>query len=368
MSDFHTDYFEDAPPEMDWADFEEDDYNDEDFNWEDYEEDEDDDDDEDFAEDAFEEETFDAPGIGYPSDAVDLAQIVLRFLETTPELTASEQAELIGAFVEDTMHSGEVDWARVTQGLQTGLSLFQTGAQVAGGIAGAVGGNNRTARDIALWSRRLGQGAGMARNVVGSIRPGQTPRMPTGVQRGAQPVRPYRRYSPPPPAGRQAPARTGAPGPAGAQARPPLNNTAQLASLLNNPQIMQALRSALFRDREGELYVEADDSTRMPVQIPMGDVMATIARLAQASAFELKALTGETAAKIPDYLISDDGEYIADPECTEERSALVLEYLRHQGELDRYDELDGFAGIGKEDSDEMDASEAWARDAGFDGL
>jgi hypothetical protein len=159
---------------------------------------------------------------------------------------------------------------------------------------------------------------------------------------------------------------TGAAAQKGAPGRTPLNNTAQLASLLNNPQIMQALRSTLFRGREGAISVEADISSSTPLEIPMGEVMATIARLAHESALELNALAGEDAAEIPDYLIGEDGEYIVDPECVEAREALVLENLRRQGELERYDELaegvefEGWAG------DEMDEAEVWAFEAGFD--
>lgn len=335
MSDYRANAYEDFESMADWEDFEEDEY--------------------------------DAPGIGYPSDEFELAELIHRFIESTPELTESEQAELLGAFVIDARRSGEVDWGRVSRGVQTGLSLFQTGAQIAGGIAGAAGGNNRTARDIGLWSQRLGQGAGFAQNIMGNVRPGQPPRLPTGVQRVAQAGRPYlrppttptRRQSPMP--NRRAVAHTRAPG------RLPLNNTAQLASLLNNPRIMQALQAALFRGREGAIHVETDAPYRASESIPLADVMDTIARLAQESALELNALAGEDAAEIPEYLINEDGEYVVDPECAEDREALVLGYLRRQGELKRYQELDGFVENEGGAGNETDASEVWAREAGFDG-
>jgi hypothetical protein len=321
-----------------------------------------------------EEDDFDEASIDFAPEAFDLAEQLHGFLLRTPELTDSEQAELLGAFVEDARRaggrpSGEVDWGRVAQGVQTGLSLFQTGAQIAGGIAGAFGGNNRTARDISLWSRRLGQGAGFAQNIFGNIRPGQTPRLPTGVQRIAQAGRPYLRRitTPAAPTGRPSPGQTRPVAGTGAPGRLPLNNTAQFASLLNNPQIMQALRSALFRGREGALRVEADISNSTPESIPLGDVMVTIARLAQESALELNALAGEGAVEIPSYLVSEDGEYIVDPESAEDRDALVLENLRRQGELGRYDDLGGYVAMDGVAGNEMDESEVWAREAGFDG-
>lgn len=315
---------------------------------------------------AYEEDDFDECDMDCRSDAFNQAGLILSFIERTPELTASEQAELLGAFVEDTMRSGEVDWGRVAQGVQTGLSLFQTGAQIAGGVAGAIGGNNRTARDIARWSQRLGQGAGFAQNLLGAIRPGQTPRLPTGVQRVPPAGRPYppRPATPAAPVGRPSPVRPGVAAQPGAPGRPPMNYTAQFASLLSNPQIMQAIRSALFRGREGVLHVGSDGT---PVRIPTSDVMATISRLARESALELNALAGEDTAEIPEYLIGEDGEFVVDPEFDEDREALVLEYLRRQGEIDRYDELGGRVVIEGLAGDEMDASEVWAREAGFDG-
>jgi hypothetical protein len=339
MSVFRNDYYEDFQSMTDWEAYEADD---------------------------FEADDFDNCDIDCRSDAFNQAELILGFIERTPELTESEQAELLGAFVEDTMRSGEVDWGRVARGVQTGLSLFQTGAQIAGGVAGAIGGNNRTARDIARWSQRLGQGAGFARNLMGAIRPGQTPRLPTGVQRVPQAGRPYppRRATPAAPVGRPSPVRPRVVAQPGTPGRTPMNYTAQFASLLSNPQIMQAIRSALFRGRQGALHIGAG---RTSARIPTGDVMATIARLARESALELNALAGEDAAEIPDYLISEDGEFVVDPEFDEDREALVLEYLRRQGEIDRYDEPGGRVVIEGSAGNEMDESEVWAREAGLDG-
>jgi len=339
MSDLHANSFEDFQSMTEWEDLEEHD--------------------------------FDEASIDFAPEAFGLAEQLHGFLLRTPELTESEQAELLGAFVEDARraggrHSGEVDWGRLAQ---TGLSLIQTGTQIAGGIAGAAGGNNRTARDISLWSRRLGQGAGFAQNLLGNIRPGQTPRLPTGVQSPAPAGRSYpgRPMAPAAPAARLSPGRTRPVARTAAAGRLPLNNTAQFASLLNNPQIMQALRSALFRGREGAFRVEADISNSMPASIPLRDVMVTIARLAQESALELNALAGEDAAEVPSYLISEDGEYIVDPESAEDRDALVLENLRRQSELERYDDLGGYVAMDGVAGNEMDESEVWAREAGLDG-
>lgn len=336
MSDMYADYYEDFLPMTQWEDFD--------------------------------EEDFEQSAAGLEAGNAEAAALeLLEFIENTPDLMASEQAEVFGAFIEDARRSGgprsgEVDWGRIARGVQTGLSLFQTGAQVAGGIAGAVGGNNRTARDIALWSRRLGQGAGFAQNLLGNIRGGQAPRLPTGVQHRVPP----RYYPARPPTRTAAPARTRPAAPAAVRGLP-LNNTAQIASLLNNPQIMQALRSALFRRREGSLRIEASISDGSPVSIPLADVMDMVARLAQESALELKALSGGDAEEIPSYLVGEDGEYVIEPESAEDRDALVLAELRYQRELERYDEPGGFDAIEGVAMDAMSESDVWAREAGFDG-
>ena len=342
MSDMYADYYEDFLPMTQWEGLDEDD--------------------------------IEQSATGLEADNAEAAAIeLLEFIECTPELMESEQAELFGAFIEDARRSGsprpgEVDWGRIARGVQTGLSLFQTGAQVAGGIAGAVGGNNRTARDIALWSRRLGQGAGFAQNLLGNIRPGQAPRLPTGVQRRvpqrSYPARPTMRTAAPV---RTAPSRPRPAARPGAARGLPLNNTAQIASLLNNPQIMQALRSALFRRREGSLRIEANISDGTPVSIPLGEVMDAFARLAQESALELKALNGEDAEEIPSYLVGEDGEYVVDLESAEDRDALVLAELRFQRELERYDDPGGFDTSEGVAIDAMNEPDVWAREAGFDG-
>lgn len=289
----------------------------------------------------FEENDFEESAIGFDSEAPDQVEQIHEFLLRTPELTASEQAELLGAVVEDARRasgqgSGEVDWGRVTQGIQTGLSLFQTGAQIAGGIAGAFGGNNKTARDFARWSNRLGQGAGQIGGIFQAFRGGgQTPTPPRRVQRPAA----TGRRPPSPPAQRTTTPARRAIAPGGS---PPANSNALLASLLNNPQIMQQLRAALFRRREEVPVVEVDIPNSGSVSIPLSEVMNTIARLAQESVVELEAITDEENTEIPDFLIAEDGEFIVDPERAEDREGLVLGLLRRQGEMERFGDSSDF--------------------------
>ena len=145
--------------------------------------------------------------MGFESEALAQAEQVHEFLLGTPELTASEQAELLGSVVENAPSAGgnaptmraydrrasgtqppargrsergakSTDFSAIARGLQQGLGLFQTGAQIAGGLAGAAGGNNRTAQDFALWANRLGQGAGQLDRLVQDLRSGQIRALP----------------------------------------------------------------------------------------------------------------------------------------------------------------------------------------------
>ena len=98
----------------------------------------------------------------------------------------------------------------------------------------------------------------------------------------------------------------------------------------------------------------------------MSEVMEVLANVAREAATELNALADEDATEVPDYLVGEDGEYVIDPECAEDREALVRENLILQGELVRYDGLDRLVGMEGMAGSEMDDSEVWARDAGFD--
>jgi hypothetical protein len=100
--------------------------------------------------------------------------------------------------------------------------------------------------------------------------------------------------------------------------------------------------------------------------------MNTLAQLAQASTRELNTMTSEDDPDIPDYLLADDGEFLADPASAADRAEVVLQLLRLDREAQRYAELNGpFAAdemrIDDIDEMEMDESERWAREAGFDG-
>lgn len=329
-------------------------------------------------------EDLDQPELGLDREALDQAKQVHEFLERTPDLSASEQAELVGAVVE--LDFGESDFGAIARGIQTGLSLFQTGAQIAGGLSATFGGNNRTARDFSRWANLLGQGAGVAGGVLGSFR-GMTggSRGPTRARPQRRPLtRPTTRSPTRPPARRPAPrpaARpptrppatrpaTRLPAPGARPAAPGgsrLNATALMGLLMNNPQLMQALRSAPFIARAGARRVEVDIPGREVVSIPLGDVMNSIALLARESMHELNALASEDNEETFDYLIGADGEFRVDPASATERAEETLYLLRIGAEADRYADAQEFVtdDVMEEVVGDLDESDLWAAEAGF---
>jgi hypothetical protein len=172
----------------------------------------------------------------------------------------------------------------------------------------------------------------------------------------------------------QAPAPVAAPRPAA----PQLDATGMLRLLLGNPQLHQALQLATVLGSAGSRNVElplpaapppaaaaprARPAPRTPsmMQIPLGAVMNAIAALAGQSMAELNASTREDDPEVPEYLVSETGEFIVDPTNAAERAALVTHYFRLSGEAMR----SGLFG-GAQKAKVLDESDLWARDAGLD--
>ncbi len=317
------------------------------------------------------------------------AEQVRDFLQRTPELSASEQAEIFGAVLENTKRSshsrggrgrsghnrrsngrrrpsrssgGGVNFGQISQGIQTGLSLFQTGAQIVGGLANTFGGNDRVARDFSMWANRLGQGAGQIGGMFQMFQGGRVPRLPQAQGRIQQ--RPPQQLRTP-----QRPATITSRGPT---AGGPMNATALMSMLMNNPQLMQTLRSAAFSRREEEREVVANIPESGNVAIPLGAVMNLLSHLARESVLELNQLTSEDDTETPEYLLGEDGELLVDPANSEDRAALVLHLLRLDGEVARFNESDGIVdnfdeeeGDSNEQSSVVNNADPWAMEAGF---
>lgn len=259
-----------------------------------------------------------------------------------------------------------MDWSSLARGVQQGLSYFQTGAQIAGSLAGAFGGNDPGARDFALWANRLGQGAGQVNNFMQSRGGG-----PAAAAQGNPPWGQFQQSMPmSTPAGPQFQQSMPTSMPAGPPQSsmmlggpadlPAANATALMALLMSNPQFMQALQAAPFSTGMPSVAVNPPNSA--PVPIPLSAVMNTLAQLAQASSRELSEMSTEGEAQIPEYLLADDGSLIADPASPQEQAELVLNWLRAGAQARRLGmpEANGFGQADFNDSG------AWAREAGFD--
>lgn len=167
---------------------------------------------------------------------------------------------------------------------------------------------------------------------------------------------------------REIPALPGhAPAPAAPAAAPQTDALALLRLIVSNPQFQQSLQQAATSGpaapRTVPLPVPVGDpggATR-PVPIPLGAVMNAIVTLAGQSMTELNAMSREDDPEVPEYLVSEDGEFIVDPASPEERAALVTHWFRVS------DQTRQGAAEPRNPSpeNELDESDDWARAAGF---
>lgn len=328
-----------------------------------------------------------AAGLDRGGGAMSPEELVGGFLERTPGLTAGEQAELLGAVMETArapaprpggspqpaprpaqqprpgprpapnprQGGGGVDWGRIMGGINTGLSVFSTGAQAISQFTQMFANpNDRGAQDFARIFGQIGQGAGAVNTMLQGAYGASVPPLPG---------------QPPPQAPPQAPP-MGAPG-AGAVSNPPPNvpvaggggqfdATALLSMLLSNPQLQQALRSAPVLGPAGpravELAIPTANGSSQTTSVPLGAVMNTVMELARRAREEFNASTQEDDPEVPEYLVGEDGELIVDPANAGARAAAVMYRFRQAGELQR------FGGEARE----LDESELWAIDAGFE--
>jgi hypothetical protein len=157
------------------------------------------------------------------------------------------------------------------------------------------------------------------------------------------------------------------PAPAAPATAPRTDALALLRLILANPEFQQSLQQAATSGPAAPRTVplpvpisEPGSATR-PVQIPLGAVMNAIVELAGQSMTELNAMSTEDDPEVPEYLVSDDGEFIVDPASPEERAALVTHWFRvsdqtRQGAAEPQD---------PSAENELDESDEWARAAGF---
>ena len=135
--------------------------------------------------------------------------------------------------------------------------------------------------------------------------------------------------------------------------------TALLRMMMGNPQFQQALQSAAVMGQSGArtigLPVPQPGGART-VQVPLGAAVNTVRELAERALSELNASTREDEPEVPEYLLSEEGDFLVDPASSDERAALVAHlFSMNDAAMRRQQPLD------------LDEADAWARDAGFFG-
>ena len=104
-----------------------------------------------------------------------------------------------------------------------------------------------------------------------------------------------------------------------------------LQQLLSSGQLITGLAQGIVGGTTGprEVVLEmAGPEGVSEVAIPLGAVMNTIAHLATEAMHEFEAATHERESDVPEYIVSESGEYIVDPMSPAARAALVLDYFR----------------------------------------
>jgi len=223
------------------------------------------------------------------------------------------------------------DLGRITPYLQQGWNLFQHGAQLYSQATGT-----RNPIPPPSNASPLGQ----LGPLLQALQNRQIPPLP----------RPGPAQQPMAPMGPQAPA-----------AVPQLDATALLHSIIGHPQVQQVLQAAATVGVAGPntvpLQVPASTGSRT-VQLPLGDILNTIAALAGQSTAELGGVPGEGEGEAAEYLLGEDGDYVVDPASDDARAALVAFLFRLNDEAVQQ----GYLPAGGE----LDESDAWARDAGWE--
>ena len=71
------------------------------------------------------------------------------------------------------------------------------------------------------------------------------------------------------------------------------------------------------------------------MDIPLGAVIDAIAGLTGPALMQLNARTSEADPEVPEYLVSEDGEFIVDPASSDNRASLVVHMFEVSDEAQR---------------------------------
>ena len=106
------------------------------------------------------------------------------------------------------------------------------------------------------------------------------------------------------------------------------------------------------------------------MDIPLGAVINAIAGLTGPALMQLNARTSEADPEVPEYLVSEDGEFIVDPASSDDRASLVVHMFEVSDEAQRLDEaLQQQRQLSQPSQrrayTELDEADEWARDVGL---
>jgi len=162
--------------------------------------------------------------------------------------------------------------------------------------------------------------------------------------------------------------------PAPAVTAPQADGLGLLRLILSNPQFQQSLQQAAMTGAGAVAPValpmpaaQAPGHLRS-MDIPLGAVINAIAGLTGPALMQLNARTSEADPEVPEYLVSEDGEFIVDPASSDDRASLVVHMfevsdeaqrlaLQHQRPLSQSSPRRAYT--------ELDEADEWARDVGL---
>lgn len=146
-----------------------------------------------------------------------------------------------------------------------------------------------------------------------------------------------------------------------------------LRLIVSNPHFQQALQQAAMTGAGPAAPVSLPMPAAQPVgdlrsmHIPLGAVINAIASLTGPALMQLNARTSEADPEVPEYLVSEDGEFVVDPASSDDRAALVVHMFEVSDEAQR---LAAFREQQHQSSydravTELDETDEWARDIGL---
>ena len=159
------------------------------------------------------------------------------------------------------------------------------------------------------------------------------------------------------------------PAPAPAVTAPQADGLGLLRLILSNPQFQQSLQQAATTGAGAVAPVALPMPAMQPpggmrsMDIPLGAVINAIAGLTGPALMQLNARTSEADPEVPEYLVSEDGEFIVDPASSDDRASLVVHMFEVSEEAQRLAQQHQ-PSPPRADT-ELDEADEWARDVGL---